>query len=421
MNEVRQSLPSLFEDKERTRIEPKAPGEDDYSFYDSSARPPYDVYRALLNGWMKQMPEAGQKELLPRFRRNESLEYQAALAELVTHASLKNEGYEVEIHPQGGMTDRKPDFLARDADGAPVAYVEVTTFCPSRDFVGKQKHAADIYNGVDKAKLPAGCRLGLDIRKRGSNTPSLKKLRSMIEKWARGIGEVNPDDPPLKVFEIDDWKIEIILFGDFRADVDSKHAIATAMGDARIVSAETEIREALSTKGKRYGDLDAPYLIVIADCKDELQGGSRNDEALIDAVFGKVVTQTTVLENGETEIKDVRLDDGYWGHPKTSRHKNVSGVLLLPKPHLWDLREERWQPLLLRNPWAEHPFPADFLPLPDYAVDEEGNLSKTDGRSFADILKLPKDWPPADSGNEAEPATSPSTPSTYSSTKASVE
>jgi hypothetical protein len=35
------------------------------------------------------------------------------------------------------------------------------------------------------------------------------------------------------------------------------------MGDARIVSAETEIRQALSTKGKRYGELDAPHLIVV--------------------------------------------------------------------------------------------------------------------------------------------------------------
>ena len=35
------------------------------------------------------------------------------------------------------------------------------------------------------------------------------------------------------------------------------------MGDARIVSAETETRQAPSTKGKRYGELDAPYLIVV--------------------------------------------------------------------------------------------------------------------------------------------------------------
>jgi hypothetical protein len=150
----------IFEDKVRTRTEPKRPGEDDYSFYDSTARPEYDVYRGLVNGWMEQMSEEGQRELLPRFRRNESLEYQSALAELTTHAALKDEGYAVEVHPEDDQTEKKPDFLARDANGGAVAYVEVTTFGPSKDFVGKHKRSADIYNGIDQAKLPAGCRLG---------------------------------------------------------------------------------------------------------------------------------------------------------------------------------------------------------------------------------------------------------------------
>lgn len=386
----------LFEDKVRTRMEPKAPGEDDYSFYNSAARPEYDTYRSLLNGWMKDVSKPGQKELLPRFRRNESLEYQTALAELTTHAALKCEGYAIEVHPESDQTERKPDFLASDTNGVPVAYVEVTTFGPSKDFIGKHKRAADIYNGIDQAKLSTGCRLGLDIIKHGARTPSLRRLRNAVEKWAGSIGDIKPDDPPSKIFEIDDWKIEIILFGGFVTDVQSTHAIATAMGDGRMVSAETEIRQALSTKGKRYGKLDAPYLIVIADCKEELVGGTHNDHAVIDAVFGTVVTQTRELENGERETKDVRLDDGYWGHPNTARHKNVSGVLLLPKPHLWDLRNERWQPLLLRNPWADHPLPDGFLALPGYSVDGGGKIAKTAGTSFADILKLPETWPPGE-------------------------
>jgi hypothetical protein len=38
----------LFADKERTRTEAMKPGENDYSFYDSSARPEFQVYRDLL-------------------------------------------------------------------------------------------------------------------------------------------------------------------------------------------------------------------------------------------------------------------------------------------------------------------------------------------------------------------------------------
>lgn len=145
----------LFEDKERTRMEPKRPGEDDYSFYDSCALPGYDDYRARLNGWLEEMPERAQKDLLPRFRKNESLEYQRALAELTVHAALKREGYMIDVHPENDATDRKPDFLLKDANGQMVAYIEVTTFGPARELIGKQKRAADIYNGVDKAKAAA--------------------------------------------------------------------------------------------------------------------------------------------------------------------------------------------------------------------------------------------------------------------------
>jgi hypothetical protein len=67
------------------------------------------------------------------------------------------------------------------------------------------------------------------------------------------VGAVDPNDPPSKRFEIDDWHIDIMLFGGFREDVVPTDAIAAAMGDGRVVSAETEIREALSAKAKRYG------------------------------------------------------------------------------------------------------------------------------------------------------------------------
>jgi hypothetical protein len=384
----------LFEDKERTRTEPKAPGEDDFTFYDSCVRPGYDDYRARLNEWLAEMPEVAQRDLIARFRKNESLEYQRALAELTVHAALKRQGYTVEVHPVIKGTDRKPDFLIKDAEGKKVAYVEATTFGPAQELIGKQKRVADVYNGVDKVRMPVGCRLGLDVVKHGRKTPSLKTLRRKIEAWVQTAGNINPNDPPAKIFEIDDWKIEIVLFGGFKKDVIPTHAIATAMGEGRIVKAETEIREALSDKGKRYGKLEAPYVVVVADCKDELVGGERNSEALIDAAFGTVVTQSRVLENGKHEFGDVRLSDGYWGTAAAPKHQNVSSVVLLPKPHLWDLREDRWQPLHLRNPWAETPVPDELLPLPGLSIAEDGMIATEDGTRLADILGLPEQWPP---------------------------
>jgi hypothetical protein len=85
-----------------------------------------------------------------------------------------------------------------------------------------------------------------------------------------------------------------------------------------------------------------PYLIVVADCKEELQGG-RIGNAALEAMFGTIVTDVWKDKNGTFVMKDRRTADGYWGTPDAPKHRDVSGILILPKPHLWDLRNERWQ------------------------------------------------------------------------------
>jgi hypothetical protein len=104
----------LFDNKECTRTAPKKPGEDDFSFYDSSGRPEFQIYRDLLNGWIAEFPESERAETIARLQKNDSLGYQAALAELTTTGLL------VEVHPACVHPTRKSDFLAKDKDGKPV-------------------------------------------------------------------------------------------------------------------------------------------------------------------------------------------------------------------------------------------------------------------------------------------------------------
>lgn len=164
----------LFDNKQRSRTAPKKPGETDFAFYDSSARPEYQTYRDLINGWIAVLPESEQAEIIARMKDSDSIAYQAALAELMIHAALIKQGYDVEVHPDCPHPTRKPDFLVKTKDGAPVAYVEVTTFGPALENVGLSNREAAIYNAVDKTKLPAGLRTlppnsnaCLNVRKRG--------------------------------------------------------------------------------------------------------------------------------------------------------------------------------------------------------------------------------------------------------------
>jgi hypothetical protein len=385
----------LFDNKERTRTAPKKLGEDDFSFYDSSARPEFHIYRDLVNGWISELPEAERAEMIARLKKNDSLGYQAALAELTVHAALIRQGYMVEVHPASPHPTRKPDFLAKDKDGNPVAYVEVTTFGPALGRIGQSNRESVIYNAIDKAKLPPGFRLTYDVDTYGQSSPNVGKLCKDIEAWAEASQQEDPEVTPTKVFEADDWKIEIGLAGGFKKDVKAERSIGGAMGDVRIVSAETEIREALKKKGSRYGTFTAPYVVVVVDCKDELTGGDQNAESLIDAAFGTVVTEDISYADGSHETKNVRKVDVYFGVPKNPKHHNVSAVILFPKPHLWDLRSDRWQPQLLKNPWATHTLSDGFLPLPGYQYQTDTDkFEKVECKRLADILELPKVWPP---------------------------
>jgi hypothetical protein len=385
----------LFDKKERTRTEPKRAGESDFAFYDSTGRPEFQVYRDLVNGWVAELPQAERDEMVARLRKSDSLGYQAALAELAIHAALVRRGYTIEIHPPCEHPTRKPDFLAKDKDGKPVAYIEVTTFGPAQEQVTQSNREATIYNAIDKTKLPPGFRLTYDVESYGKGSPSTGDLCKEIESWAINVHQDDPEIIPTKLFETGDWKIEIGLIGGFKKDGAVERSIGGAIGDIRRVKPQLEIREALKKKGSRYGTFAAPYAIVIVDCKGELTGGDRNADALVEAAFGTVFVEVATYGFGEREIIEKRRNDGYFGWRDKPQHQNVSAAILMPKPHLWDLRNDRWQPLLLKNPWASHEFPDDVLPLPGCQyLTEKDEVATVEGKRFADFLGLPAVWPP---------------------------
>ena len=385
----------LFKDKLRTRIEPKNPGENEFAFYDSTARPEFDVYRALVNVWIEELPENERGEMIARMQKNDNLGYQAALAELTIHAALIRQGYAVEVHPTSGHPSHRPDYLARaKKDGERIAFVEVTTFGPAQEHVAQSNREATIYNAIDRVKLPAGFRLLYDVDVYGKKSPNLKRLRADIETWAAANAADDLAIPPARTFIAEDWRIELKLFSGFKKDVVMTHAIGVAMGDVRIVEPRRGVRDALEKKGNRYGALGAPYVIIVADCNGELTGGDRNMQALDEATLGSIGHRFTV-QDGKHRAERLRNSDGYWWDGEKPIHTNVSAAILLPQPHLWALRQDRWQPVIIRNPWATHPLPDSCLPLPGirYLV-ESGEFEEIEGTRLADILGLPAIWPP---------------------------
>jgi hypothetical protein len=346
------------------------------------------VSKSTRGKYVAKLRQAVEEDISPQdFREfvkrpRKAIRRERTLPSIVPRLPLKRQGYVLDVHPACGHPTRKPDFLAKKQDQTRAAIVEVTTFTPATPEVSQSKRDADVYNALDKAKLPAGWRLGLDIVKHGELPASLNKIRSDVEKWAVTAAGDDPLAMPEKTFDYEGWSIDLTLYGGFRKDVPAERAIASAMGNIREIDPALEIRQAVEGKGRRYGAMTDPYLIVVADCKQELAGGDRNGDALVEAMFGKIVTQASKDENGKLVLRDVRQTDGYWGTPDAPKHRGVSGILLLPKPHLWDLRETRWQPLLVRNSWAERALPDDLLPLPGFKHVKEAQYAATDGTAL---------------------------------------
>ncbi len=387
----------LFDEKERTRLAPMQSGERNFDFYDASARPPFVAYRSLLNSWIEKFPDDERQELVSRMRTGTDAQYEQALAEVIVFTALNALGYSVEVHPPCPHPTRKPDFLATDEAGEHIAYVEVTSFGPDVKTVAADQREAVIYNGLETVDLPPGWLLGYSLEQRGVTSPSVASLKKDVEAWAKAVCGNDPTEAPQRVFDALDWKIELTLHGGFNKEKVYDRKIGAAMVGTREVAPADDLRTALKSKAKRYGIQDTPFVIVVADCKGSIVSGDDTEDTLLDAMFGTPRVLVRRYSDGSEETIYERAPDGFWGTVERPMNTNLSAVVVFPDPGLWRLRDQRWQPQIVYNPFARNPISTSFLPLPGIELDlDTGDLRRTDEALLADVLDLPAEWPPED-------------------------
>ncbi|KRQ09154.1 hypothetical protein [Bradyrhizobium manausense] len=378
---------SLFAERERTRQEPLKRGEQLFEFYDSCARDGYDQLRVLLNGWIAAIPEEHRAELVSRMQYGGDEAFGAALCELLVASFLTKSGLKLVFHPDVPGSTNHPDFAVVDEAGKTICYVEVTTVNRAAERAKEQNREAVIYNAIDGAKLPAGCLLGYNLVRAGPSSPATKPLVAAIEQWARDNVEQARTAEMVGRFTAGEWIIEMELYAGGEPG-QRGHAIGVASLGGGIIHPHKDIRAALVKKSRRYGKLDAPYVIVVGDGKDQLFSAETVRIALTEAVFGD---EKAAMVGGKLRLDYAK--NGFWNGPNGPQNQHVSGVLLLPKHTAWHLREEKWHPLLAVNPWATSALSAELKTLPCLENDN-GRWSRHDGVNFADILGVPNPWPP---------------------------
>lgn len=342
-----------------------------------------------MNGWLAQMPASDRGELISRMRYGGDREFGASLTELSVHAFITGSGFVAKPHPDLPGTAKRLDFAALDQAGTTAGYVEVTTVNPPVAQDAEKNRENPVYNAIDAAKIPASSALGYTLRQAGKNSPALRPLVANVERWARDNAEGAKTSAITKVFSAGDWRIELDLYSGGSNPEPSTRAIGVAQMRGGVITPHEDLHGALDEKSRRYGALDKPYLIVVADGKDQFFSKDSIQAALTDAVLGDEIVQ---FNGGNASV--ARARNGFWHGPQGPRNRHVSGVLLLPETGLWKLREEKWQPVLAVNPWAEHPLPDALRTMNRFEADGDRWVFK-EGKRFGDIVGMPDPWPPA--------------------------
>jgi hypothetical protein len=355
-------------------------GEKYFEFYEAKTGADFDSLREAVNSWISEFPAMEQDEIVKRLKKVSNEDFEAGIAELILYVVLKRAQYSVEVHPET-PTKKKIDF--KFAKGEFGAFVESTSFAPSREKIAGDNREAQIYNSIEKANIPDNVSFGYSVRTRGNECPNLKTLVAAIEKWA-GDNKANSERPS-RVFNAGDWEIELDIFIRSVPKQDPRN-IAASIGEARWIAGHLEIRDALNEKKDRYGSLNAPFVIAVTDCKEEMAGGHL--EELVAALFGDDAYR---IVDGQLKYAG-KSANGFWGTAENPRNSHVSAVLLIPSAKIWAFRAAQWQPLLVLNPWAAHALPNGSLPLNTYWLN--GSTFEMSTGNLADALGLPDPWPP---------------------------
>jgi hypothetical protein len=224
--------------------------------------------------------------------------------------------------------------------------------------------------------------------------PSAKALKRDLGNW---LSTLSPDEvmeqfeqsggsalPKFKWVH-EGWKVTFEAIPKSpQARGKGQRVIGVEFGGARWVSSWVPVRDAIRSKGTRYGELDKAMVIAVnADCISF----DRIDET--QALFGAETFVFSRNEPGSSPIMR-REPNGAWYGQSGPVFTRVSAAWLVHSVNLWNVATRKTT--LYFNPWATKALPAGLTALRHARVENE-KLRWSDGQTFAEILGLPGGWP----------------------------
>jgi len=258
----------LFDQKIRTDIRSALGNENSFEYFNNTARVDVEPIRQLLEDWYKIYPDADKLEIKQRLK----ADFYPAFYELGMYCYFINQGFEVTIHPQIPNSSKHPDFLVKK--GSLEFYVEIKEMRMSSD---KERSTARLTNTLtDSLNLIDSTNFLLSIKKilfKDGSQPSGKKIIAHFDSL---ISNIEPDGYRELLENGGYDQLPSLFFEDHTVFISLKlipkaphlrgnngRAIGSYGAYSKVGGDETEIRDALIPKAKKYGELDKPFLICL--------------------------------------------------------------------------------------------------------------------------------------------------------------
>lgn len=391
----------LFTEMARRETRSAYYAEPRYSYLNATARPPFERVRILLERWAGEHPALVDKQWLGRFQSEDDRAFLGAFFELYTCAVLTHQGFTTEREPVGERGKRVEFRVSRG--GEPRFLLECRLVAGSDLGSTEQKRINRVYDAIDRLTSPDFF-VGIQVIRAATNDPPGAQLRAFLKER---LGSLDPEETarieeesgfegvPHWRWSGGEWEIEFwpITKRPEACGKEGVRPLGMLSTGVKVLDTPGPIVSALKAKASRYGRPDMAYVVAI----DALETFA-SEHSIEAALFGK--TRVSFLRDGR--VVQGRAGDGFWLGARGPQHKRVSAVLFAFHLVPWSIKSS--DPDLWHNPWADHALAPDLWAgrqmLPDTTT---GRVVRLEGRSIAEILGLPAEWPGWDTDNVDDP------------------
>lgn len=384
----------LFEEKLRTYSGPKTYGERDFDFLDRSGRNEAKKVREFLNYWIERFPDEEQRELISRIQSRDSKAFESATFEIVLYAILINLGATIEIHPDlDNGSNKHPDFLVSFGEKEEF-YVEAVLASEHSDAeLAAERRKNIVLDSIERLDSP-NFFLGINAEGNPETPPSGKTIRRELSAWLatldpdavkNAVDEHGFEAIPKMQWRHDGWKIEfeaIPIKPEKRGN--GQRVIGMLSGGARFINVWKSIRDALRSKGNRYGELSKPLVVAV-----NVEAFSLDKINEMQALYGQE-EYVFSRENPEAQPIMHRVANGLWNGPHGPQYTRISGAWLFGGINPWNIVSRK--NTVYFNPWAQFAAP-DELRMLNHASANEEKMEWVDGIALTELLGLESSWP----------------------------